>query len=938
MIASDRTSRNVRPEPGDQRVALLARALASLGEGVCMTRDDDVIVWVNERFCEIFGYGRGELVGRHISMLRPPDFERHLDREIRDGTLAEGYTGEVVNVTRDGREILVSLTTAAVRGDDGEPLALIGVVRDVTEQQRAAEAGRKRLEQLGAVNRIARLLTATLDPEKVITTAVRETQSRLGLHSVILVMMDRESGELGSQEAAGAYRDRLPADYHRRVWQGLIGHAARSGETVVVGDVLQDDRFVAACDGEKATRTEVCVPVQLSGEVLGVLDVQSTRPRAFDDIDVQTFETIADQIAVSTRSATLFAKAERDLSDRIRAQERLRASESRYRDLVESSGDLICTHDLDGVLLSVNFSALRVLGYTAGEMVGRCLADFMSEKRKPEFNRYLEEIAVSGRARGVLEVLGKTGDRVYWEYHNTVRSDTDPPIVRGVARDVTDRVVAERALRGERDRARQYLDLAGVLFVAVDEQGRVTLVNRKTCEILGRNEGDIVGRCWFDEFVPASHRADAQHAFDRLMSGEAHQYAESPVLTDAGVERLVAWRSTAVLDGQGRVIGMLASGEDVTERRLLEEQLRHAQRLEAMGRLAGGVAHDFNNLLQAMLVTAQMVRDEQDPSAMREAIAEIEENILRGSSLTRQLLLFARRGVTRPQRLDLNELVRTASSLLQRLVRENVVLSLRIGREPLPIRADRSQLEQVLTNLVVNATDAMPDGGDLEVATGGDAREVWFEVRDSGCGVPDELRGRIFDPFFTTKEATKGTGLGLAVAHGIVSEHRGRIELSAGRDPGACFRVTLPREPGGGSGARSQPREPGAGLPRGRGESILLVEDNDQIRVTFERMLVRLGYGVRVAASAAEVWGLPDEPGFDLLISDVVLPGEPGTEIARRMMARQPTLAVILMSGYAKNDVLVQEISSSDVCFLQKPVDLATLAREIRRVLDAGED
>ncbi len=504
-----------------------------------------------------------------------------------------------------------------------------------------------------------------------------------------------------------------------------------------------------------------------------------------------------------------------------------------------------------------------------------------------------------------------------------------------VARDIGERKRAEAALSAERDRARRYLDLSPVLFVALDRDGRVSLVNRQTSEVLGRAEEEIVGRPWFDEFVPTQEKKRLATLFGRLMSDELEpfEYVENAVLAGDGSERMIGWRNTLLRDSEGRVVGSLSAGEDLTERRELEEQLRHSQRLEAIGRLAGGVAHDFNNLLQAIMTTAELLKLEAcSPEAVAGAAAELLAHAQRGASLARQLLLFARRTVIQKERVDLNELVESTSILLRRLLRSNIRLELELSPCAQPVAADRGQLEQVLTNLALNATDAMPDGGTIGLRTGGGEGRAWFEVEDTGFGMSDAVRARIFEPFFTTKEAGKGTGLGLAVVHGIVAQHGGQVEVTSGPGEGARFRVILPREVAEAAGTTDS----GArhAISAGNGEHVLLVEDDDQIRTAMARTLERIGYRVTAAASGEAAADAVLEGPLDLLITDVMLPGIPGPEVARRLAARWPGLAAVFISGYAGDEVLRREILEGRVRFLQKPVDLASLAREVRAALD----
>ncbi len=389
----------------------------------------------------------------------------------------------------------------------------------------------------------------------------------------------------------------------------------------------------------------------------------------------------------------------------------------------------------------------------------------------------------------------------------------------------------------------------------------------------------------------------------------------------------------AVRDDAGQVLCYEGTVEDLTTHRRLEEQLRRAQKMEAIGRLAGGVAHGFNNMMQAMLSLTTMLRTVRErPERHEELLCEMEEQVRRGSALSRQLLLFAHRDLARLEVLDLSDVVRASAALLERIVRENIRFTVGLSTQALPVLIDHGLLDQVLLNLVLNAAEAMPDGGELRIASGSqEGGEAWFEVRDEGCGIPEELHDRVFEPFFTTKQADNATGLGLAVSHGIVTALKGRIELTSTAGKGSVFRVVLPL-------VAEEPRPEAPLLAssfkgvEGRGERVLVVEDEDGARQGLKDVLEMLGYRVCAAASAEEALALAPEPAYQVLLSDVLLPGADGRELARQLRARWARLCVILMSGYAEESLRVTA-GEPGFRFLSKPFDMTTLARELRVVL-----
>ena len=388
--------------------------------------------------------------------------------------------------------------------------------------------------------------------------------------------------------------------------------------------------------------------------------------------------------------------------------------------------------------------------------------------------------------------------------------------------------------------------------------------------------------------------------------------------------------------------------DDVTEHRRLEEQLRHAQKMEAIGRLAGGVAHDFNNLLTAIigfseLVLARMRSD--DP--MRGNLEEIRKAADRATALTRQLLAFGKRQVMRPRVLDVNAVVADLDRLLRRLIGEDVALATRAAPEPALVLADPGQLEQVIVNLVVNARDAMPTGGavtietatvdlDEDAATGPSGAKpgpyVRLSVGDTGIGMDAATQAHLFEPFFTTKMSGKGTGLGLSTVYGIVTQSGGHIAVDSEPGRGAVFLIYLPQVLGVAEAVEGA--RPAAG-PLDGSETILIVEDEDGVRALVRHVLAQRGYTMLEASSQCEADRV--EAGhrgvIDLLVTDVVMPGVRGPELAKRMLDRRPGLKVLYMSGYSEEMMASGDLAAAGVAFLQKPFTPTELAGKIREVL-----
>jgi two-component system, cell cycle sensor histidine kinase and response regulator CckA len=456
---------------------------------------------------------------------------------------------------------------------------------------------------------------------------------------------------------------------------------------------------------------------------------------------------------------------------------------------------------------------------------------------------------------------------------------------------------------------------------------------------------------WMDS-VWAEDQPRVTLARKRLAEGTPcdHEYR---ILQPDGSCRWIEERAYPVRGALGRVERMVGVARDITERKQLEEQLQQAQKMESIGQLAGGIAHDFSNMLTVINGYSHMLLDQQAlPPAIAESLRMIFVAGGRAAALTRQLLIFSRKNHAHHQLVDLNELVTDVASMLRRMIGENIRLDLDLAH-PLPkIHADASMMEQILMNLVVNARDAMPRGGNIVVGSGScettsadcernrEARlgaYVWLSVRDTGCGIPPEILPRIFEPFFTTKGAGLGTGLGLATVFGIVKQHQGWVEVESDVGNGSLFRVFLPITTVTDS---TPPRRP-TDSPHVTGgqETILLVEDEESVRAFARTVLQMHGYKVLEAGSgveALETWKWY-RARISLLLTDMVMPGDmSGQELAQTLQTDRPELKVLFSSGY--NPDMARQVLSpqGSFSFLQKPYQPKTLTRMVREILDRG--
>jgi PAS domain S-box-containing protein len=550
-------------------------------------------------------------------------------------------------------------------------------------------------------------------------------------------------------------------------------------------------------------------------------------------------------------------------------------------------------------------------------------------------------LIVQGRVVGVMAMFGRAP---FSEFVQRALGSIADGIAVGI-----ERKRAEDALRVSEGRARALFDTVHLIVLGLDAHGTVDYVNPFFLQLTGYTREETIGQPWIERFLPKGQQNHMLGVFLELVDQGFHPHYQNSIVTKSGEERTVAWNNTVLRDAQGRPTGTLSIGEDITEKHRLEEQFRQAQKMEAVGRLAGGVAHDFNNLLTVITSYSALLLEDLGPTdPRREDLNEILRAATGAAGLTRQLLAFSRQQVLEPRVLDLNEVVGAAGKMLQRLIGEDVELVTVLAPDLGWVKADPGQIEQVIMNLAVNARDAMPDGGKLTIETSNaelnDAyarrhpplspgEYVLLSVSDTGIGMDEVTRTRLFEPFFTTKAQGRGTGLGLATVYGIVKQSAGFIWVYTELGHGTTFKIYLPR-------VHEDPvaAQPAASTEVRGSETIVVAEDAEGVRAVVQNVLRRNGYTVLPAPdgqTALDLVGTHPEP-IHLLITDVIMPGMSGRQLADRLRDLRPGLKVLFVSGYTDDAIIRHGMLEPGIAFLQKPFTPESLTRKVREVLDQG--
>ncbi|MCS6977195.1 MAG: PAS domain S-box protein [Gemmatales bacterium] len=897
------------------------------------------IVFWNSGAEHITGYKAEEVLGKpYATFFEPGDIAAHVPQQELAQAAAEGKCDEEGwRIRRDGSKFWANGILTALYDEHGHVRGYAKIIRDLTERRQHEEEVRRKEAFLQSVVDVAMDGLVTIDTQGVIAMFNKAAEAIFGY----------ESSEVIGRNVAILMPEPFATEHHQYILNYLC-----TGQAKVIGSIRElvgrrkdgstfpidlaiaefesgGKRFFTAVIRDiterKQTETQLRTRLRQQQAVAAFAEMAVATPN-LDEVMKQAVETVAEVLENELCKVLELQPDGKSLL--------LRAGVGWHEGLVGKA--------------TVSSGRESQAGYTLLSDRPVIVEDLRTETRfsgPPLLHDHSVISGISVVIRGKERPYGVLGT------HSTRKRSfcqDDANFVSAIASilgaAIERRRLEEQLLREGQFQAMLMEVLPGPVFL-LDEQFRLVRWNKAVERITGYDTEELIQKTpW--ELVAQEQITILREALTEVLS-KGHATAELDVLAKDGRRTPHFFSGIRLTTEAGlRILGI---GVDVSERRLLEEQLRQSQKMEAFGQLAGGVAHDFNNLLTIILGFSDLLLSmtpPEDPN--REAIKSIHEAGERAASLTKQLLAFSRQTVLAPRVLNINDVVRETEKMLRRIIGEDILLSTVLDPQLYPVRVDPDQLTQVLLNLAVNSRDAMPKGGRLTIET----RNVFLDehyamthaqakpgdyvmlaVSDTGSGMTPEVKARIFEPFFTTKGVGKGTGLGLAVVHGIVKQSGGNIEVYSEPGIGTTFKLYFPAL----KDAPAEVAVAGTGQTlRGGHETILVVEDEEGVRQLAGEVLQAHGYTVLAASSGQQALELIEcyPASVDLLITDVVMPGMDGSELAALLRAKLPKLKVLFLSGYTDDAVVRHGILHHQVEFLQKPFSPFSLASKVREVLD----
>jgi two-component system cell cycle sensor histidine kinase/response regulator CckA len=838
-----------------------------------------------------YGYQQTELIGKEVTELfvKPEERTKILEAYALRGCINDF---EFSVKSKLGTEIVVSLSGRALQDPRGEMMGAEGIIRDITYRKSLERNLRESEERYRIFFENAPFPMWVIDSETFRFLAVNHAAMNHYGYS-LEEFLSMEIRHIRPPEDVPLLEDRLqkiPFHSHpglRR--QGSWRHRTKDGKIIHV-------------------------------EISGV------------------------DFLYENRKATLVVA--NDITERTYAERALRESEKKYRNLVENTPALICTHDFEGYLITVNPAGLELFGLLPSQMLRHKLESFLAPSVRHLFPDYLRRIRERRNDQGMMRITTSKNEERMLLYRNVVIQEPGKePYVLGLAQDMTEQFLANEALRQTELALRKSEEKYRALFEETKDMVFITTPDGKFIDINPAGV-DLLG---FSSKQNALHTKvedlyldpDLRRIYSEIMAREGSMKDfEIEVRRKDGKKLIMLETSAAVRDTDGKIVAYRGIARDITKLKELQDQLLQAQKMETVGLLAGGVAHDFNNSLMAITAYCDLLQLRYGSNeSLVEDVRKILKATEKASALTLQLLAFGRRQVLRPKHLNLNDIVRTLEKNLRSVLRDDIDLVVDLAADLGFVQADPGQVEHVIMNLCVNAVDAMPDAGtfcirtkNVDVEPSNRAQNfglpagsyILMVISDTGLGMTEEVQSHVFEPFFTTKEFGASSGLGLSTVYGIIKQSGGHIQVKSRIGEGTRFFIYLNR-------LELRPE-----IPRVKGSSIrypctiLLVDDNDTVREVLGKLLRSSGYSVLEAAGGQDALAISNSVSIiDLLVTDVVMPVMKGWKLAQLLQEKFPNLKCIFLSGHARETAVGSTQIPPGSLFLQKPISLETILKNI---------
>jgi two-component system cell cycle sensor histidine kinase/response regulator CckA len=908
--------------------------LKSIGDAVIATDARGMVELLNPVAETLTGWTAAEARGKPLETIfrivnedTGQKVEDPVAKVLCEGTVV-GLANHTLLIARDGTRRPIADSGAPIRDQKNEITGVVLVFRDQSEERWSKQMtqARSNLIEYAATHTLEELLTKALDEIAGLV------ESPIGFYHFVQDDQRTLSLQQWSSRTLTEFCRAQGKGRHYPIEQaGVWADCARQKKPIIHNDYASLKHKQGLPEGHAKVMRELVIPVMRKDKVVAILGV-GNKPVDYTEKDVETVSLLSDVTW--------------EIVARKRNEVALQTSENRYRRLFESAKDGILILEADtGKIVDVNPFLSQLLGISHKICMGKYLWEIGPFKNFAASKDAFQNLKDKKYIRyDDLPLETSDGRIVEVEFVSNVYSVDHTNVIQCNIRDISERKQAE----AERERLLSAIEQAGEMIVITDPEGTIQYVNPAFERVTGYARKEATGKS--PRILKSGKQDDPfyQNLWATISGGGTFQGRMVNKRKDGTLFTEQA-SIAPVHDASGRIVNYVAVKHDITEQLKLAVQLQQAQKMESVGRLAGGVAHDFNNMLSVILGYAELALDKVAPSEPLHAdLNEILIAARRSIEITRQLLAFARKQTIAPKVLDLNANVESMLKMLRRLMGEDIDLAWRPQNNLWKIKIDPSQLEQILVNLCVNARDAIGDVGKITIETHRMTFDkayctdhagfvpgefVLLAVSDDGCGMDKETLDNIFEPFFTTKDVSRGTGLGLATIYGVVKQNNGFINVYSEPGKGSTFKIYLPRHEG-----KTEPEQTEivTKVPTSSGEVVLLVEDEPAIRKMGKMMLERLGYEVLATDAPDEALRLAAEHpgGIHLLVTDVIMPGMNGRDLADQMHTLYPDIKTLFMSGYTADVIAHRGVLEEGVQFIHKPFSKKDLAVKVREILD----